>query len=86
MRDNPKHIESLKEHTIGLIDMVVVNLYPFEKTTQKPGVSIEEVIENIDIGGPSMLRSAAKNHRFVAVVCNTSRYSSIAAELRENKG
>ena len=86
LRDNPKHIESLKEHTIGLIDMVVVNLYPFEKTTQKPGVSIEEVIENIDIGGPSMLRSAAKNHRFVAVVCNTSRYSSIAAELRENKG
>ena len=86
LRDNPKHMESLKAHNIGLIDMVVVNLYPFEKTTQKPGVSIEEVIENIDIGGPSMLRSAAKNHRFVAVVCNTSRYSSIAAELRENKG
>ena len=86
LRDNPKHMESLKAHNIGLIDMVVVNLYPFEKTTQKPGVSIEEVIENIDIGGPSMLRSAAKNHRSVAVVCNTSRYSSIAAELRENQG
>ncbi|HAH19475.1 MAG: bifunctional phosphoribosylaminoimidazolecarboxamide formyltransferase/IMP cyclohydrolase [Omnitrophica WOR_2 bacterium GWF2_43_52] len=86
LRDNPKHMESLKEHKIGLIDMVVVNLYPFEKTTQKPGVSIEEVIENIDIGGPSMLRSAAKNHRSVAVVCTTSRYSSIVTELKENKG
>jgi phosphoribosylaminoimidazolecarboxamide formyltransferase/IMP cyclohydrolase len=86
LRDNPKHMQSLNEHNIGLIDMVVVNLYPFEKTTQKPGVEIEEVIENIDIGGPSMLRSAAKNHRFVAVVCNSSRYHQIIEELKKNKG
>ena len=66
--------------------MVVVNLYPFEKTTQKPGVSIEEVIENIDIGGPSMLRSAAKNHRSVAVICNPDRYPQVLGELKKNKG
>ncbi|MCX5702894.1 MAG: bifunctional phosphoribosylaminoimidazolecarboxamide formyltransferase/IMP cyclohydrolase [Candidatus Omnitrophica bacterium] len=69
-----------------LSTMVVVNLYPFEKTTQKPGVSIEEVIENIDIGGPSMLRSAAKNHQSVAVICNPDRYSQVIGELKENKG
>jgi len=86
LRNNPEHMQTLKEHGIGLIDMVVVNLYPFEKTTQKPGVSIEEVIENIDIGGPSMLRSAAKNHGSVAVVCNPARYSSILDELRKNGG
>ncbi|MCX5702851.1 MAG: bifunctional phosphoribosylaminoimidazolecarboxamide formyltransferase/IMP cyclohydrolase, partial [Candidatus Omnitrophica bacterium] len=84
LRDNPKHMQSLNEHNIGLIDMVVVNLYPFEKTTQKPGVEIEEVIENIDIGGPSMLRSAAKNHRFVAVVSNPKRYGQIIEELKKN--
>ena len=86
LRDNPEHINTLKEHNIGLIDMVVVNLYPFEKTTQKPGVTIEEVIENIDIGGPSMLRSAAKNHRSVAVICNPQRYGQIIEELRKNNG
>ena len=86
LRDNPQHMESLKAHNIGLIDMVVVNLYPFEKTIQKPGVSIEEAIENIDIGGPSMLRSAAKNHRSVAVVCNPERYAAVLAELKENGG
>jgi phosphoribosylaminoimidazolecarboxamide formyltransferase/IMP cyclohydrolase len=86
LRDNPAHMNTLKEHNIGLIDMVVVNLYPFEKTAQKPGVSIEEAIENIDIGGPSMLRSAAKNHRSVAVVCNPARYPQIIEELRQNKG
>jgi phosphoribosylaminoimidazolecarboxamide formyltransferase / IMP cyclohydrolase len=84
LRDNPEHMHTLKEHGIGLIDMVVVNLYPFEKTTQKPGVTIEEVIENIDIGGPSMLRSAAKNHRSVAVVCSPSRYSRVLEELKKN--
>lgn len=86
LRDNKEHMRALKEHDIGLIDMVVVNLYPFEKTTQKPGVSIEEVIENIDIGGPSMLRSAAKNHRSVAVVCNPARYTQVVEELKKNKG
>jgi len=63
-----------------------VNLYPFEKTTQKPGVTIEEVIENIDIGGPSMLRSAAKNSQSVAVICNPGRYSQVVSELKKNKG
>lgn len=86
LRDNPEHMESLKEHNIGLIDMVVVNLYPFEKTTQKPGADIEEVIENIDIGGPSMLRSAAKNHRSVAVICRQNRYSEVLSELQKNNG
>jgi len=86
LRNNPQHMQSLKEHDIGLIDMVVVNLYPFEKTTQKPNVAIEEVIENIDIGGPSMLRSAAKNHKYVAVICNPQRYPQVAAELKKNKG
>lgn len=86
LRNNPGHMSTLKEHNIGLIDMVVVNLYPFEKTTQKPGVAIEEVIENIDIGGPSMLRSAAKNHQSVAVICNPGRYGQVIAELKKNKG
>lgn len=86
LRDNQEHMKTLQANDLGLIDMVVVNLYPFEKTTQKPGVSIEEVIENIDIGGPSMLRSAAKNHRFVAVVCDPGRYPQVIEELRKNKG
>ena len=86
LRDNAEHMKTVKEHNIGLIDMVVVNLYPFEKTTQKPAVAIEEVIENIDIGGPSMLRSAAKNHRSVAVICNPERYAQVIEELRKNNG
>jgi len=86
LRNNNEHMNTLKEHNIGLIDMVVVNLYPFEKTTQKPGVKIEEVIENIDIGGPSMLRSAAKNHQSVTVICNPNRYSQIIQELKKNNG
>lgn len=86
LRDKPEHMQSLKEHEIGLIDMVVVNLYPFEKTIEKKDVSIEEVIENIDIGGPGMLRSAAKNSRGVAVVCNPNRYSQVVEELNKYKG
>lgn len=86
LRDNQEHMRIIKEHGIELIDMVVVNFYPFEKAIQKPGVSIEEVIENIDIGGPAMLRSAAKNYRFVAVVCNPNWYSQIIEELKKNKG
>lgn len=86
LRKNREHMKTLEEQGIGLIDMVVVNLYPFEKTIQKPGVSIEEVIENIDIGGPSMLRSAAKNHQSVAVICNPNRYTQIILELRKNNG
>ncbi len=86
LRDNPKHMQDLKEHDIGLIDMVVVNLYPFEKTTQKPNVTIDEVIENIDIGGPSMLRSAAKNHKDVAVICDPCHYNRVIDELKKNGG
>jgi len=86
LRENSQHMQTLKEHNIGLIDMVVVNLYPFEKTTQKPGVTIEEVIENIDIGGPSMLRSAAKNSHSVAVICNPDRYTQVAQQLKRNNG
>ena len=85
LRDNSEHLAKLKEHDISLIDMAVVNLYPFEKTIQKSGVSIEEVIENIDIGGPSMLRSAAKNAQSVAVICNPARYPQIIEELKNNR-
>lgn len=85
-RDIPEHMKQVEEHNIGLIDMVVVNLYPFEKVVSKPEVSIEEAIENIDIGGPSMLRSAAKNHKSVAVVCNNTRYPQIIKELKANNG
>ncbi len=86
LRRNQEHMQTLKEQNIGLIDLVVVNLYPFQETTRKPGVSIDEVIENIDIGGPSMLRSAAKNHQSVAVICNPQRYPQVIAELERNNG
>jgi len=86
LRENAEHMATLKKHGIGLIDMVVVNLYPFEKVIQKPEVQIGEVIENIDIGGPSMLRSAAKNHQSVAVVCNPGRYTGVLQELKKNDG
>ncbi len=86
LRNNPEHMAKLKEHDIGLIDMVVVNLYPFEKTIQKPGVTIEEAIENIDIGGPSMLRSAAKNSQSVCVVSDPKFYPDIITELKKNNG
>ena len=86
IRDKKEHMEQVKKHDIGLIDMVVVNLYPFEKTVAKPDVKIEEAIENIDIGGPSMLRSAAKNSRDVVVVCNPGRYKEIIDELKKNEG
>jgi phosphoribosylaminoimidazolecarboxamide formyltransferase/IMP cyclohydrolase len=86
LRENAQHMQTVKEHNIGLIDMVVVNLYPFEKTIQKPGVKQEEAIENIDIGGPSMLRSAAKNCRSVAVICDPEDYTEVVSELRKNNG
>lgn len=86
LRNNPLHIKTLLEHNIGLIDLVVVNLYPFAKAAQKPNARIEEIIENIDIGGPAMLRSAAKNYESVAVVCSSDRYAQVIAELRKNNG
>ncbi len=86
LRENPAHMQTLKEHNIGLIDLVVVNLYPFEKTVAKLDVTREQAIENIDIGGPSMLRSAAKNHQSVAVVSSPAQYQSIIKELEINQG
>jgi len=77
-REDSGHRAAVAEHGIPAIDMVVVNLYAFEKTAAKPGVPFEELIENIDIGGPSMIRSAAKNFQDVAVVTSPSDYSAIA--------
>jgi phosphoribosylaminoimidazolecarboxamide formyltransferase/IMP cyclohydrolase len=85
-RENPAHAAAVAEHGIQPIDMVVVNLYPFEKTAAKPGVAFEELIENIDIGGPSMIRSAAKNFHDVAVVTSPSDYPAIAEELAGSRG
>ena len=80
-RDDPAHMTAASEHGIDMIDLVVVNLYPFESTIQKPDVSLTDAIENIDIGGPSMLRSAAKNYHSVAVVVNPSRYHDVLADM-----
>lgn len=84
--DNPVHRKQLEEHHIQPIDLLIVNLYPFEATVEKNGVSFEEAIEQIDIGGPAMLRAAAKNYRFTCVVADPRAYSSIIAELRERNG
>jgi phosphoribosylaminoimidazolecarboxamide formyltransferase/IMP cyclohydrolase len=86
LRDNPEHLQRLAQQNIGLIDMLVVNLYPFQKVIRKPQVEIAEVIENIDIGGPAMLRSAAKNYQSVAVICNPQRYPQVIAQLKKNSG
>jgi phosphoribosylaminoimidazolecarboxamide formyltransferase/IMP cyclohydrolase len=85
-RENPAHVSSIEEHGIVPIDMIVVNLYAFEKTAAKPGVHFEEIIENIDIGGPSMIRSAAKNFQDVAVVTSTGDYDAIAQEMKASGG
>ena len=86
LRDNDEHVASMNEHGITPIDLVVVNLYPFEETIAKDGVSLEEAVENIDIGGPAMIRSASKNWRDVAVVTDTRLYPEIIAEMAENDG
>jgi AICAR transformylase/IMP cyclohydrolase PurH len=86
LRDNPEHQAAMREHGIEPIDLVCINLYPFAKTIEKPGVTFEEAIENIDIGGPSMIRSAAKNHRFVLVVTSPDRYEKVLGDLREHGG
>ena len=81
-RDDPEHLKALKDNHIEFIDMVCVNLYPFRETISKPGVKMEDAIENIDIGGPSMLRSAAKNWADVTVVCDPADYDAILDEIR----
>ena len=83
-RGNPKHDIDRNANDIGLIDIVAVNLYPFKETIAKPDVTFEEAIENIDIGGPSMVRSAAKNHKDVAVLTNPGQYGIFLDALNEN--
>ena len=78
----PEHMQQLEKNRIDTIDMVVVNLYPFRETIQKPGVTLEDAIENIDIGGPTMIRSAAKNYQDVIVVVEPREYPAILAELK----
>lgn len=85
MRDKPEHMEQLKELDIETIDIVAINLYPFKETILKPGVTLEDAIENIDIGGPTMLRSAAKNHKDVVVVCDPADYETVISELKEKE-
>jgi phosphoribosylaminoimidazolecarboxamide formyltransferase/IMP cyclohydrolase len=81
VRDNPEHIQAMEEHGIKGIDMVVVNLYPFRQTIAKAGVTLEEAVENIDIGGPAMIRASAKNFQYVTVVVNPERYDAVLTEL-----
>src|SRR3954449_6651810 len=86
VRDNPAHVATLNEHGIEAIDLVCVNLYPFEQTAARRGVEEHEVIENIDIGGPSLIRASAKNFAFTAVVTSPESYDAIADELRVGDG
>jgi phosphoribosylaminoimidazolecarboxamide formyltransferase/IMP cyclohydrolase len=86
IRDNPDHVKKMKEYHIEPIDLVVVNLYPFEATIAKKDSSLEEAIENIDIGGPTMLRSAAKNYRFVTVIVDPADYPAVLKEMKDNRG
>ena len=84
LRNNEHHVKQAIENHIDMIDLVVVNLYPFKETISKENVALEEAIENIDIGGPSMLRSAAKNHLFVTVVCDANDYRRVIEEIKTN--
>jgi len=86
LRDKSEHAQAMRQHGIEPIDLVCVNLYPFEQTVAKPGCTLEEAIENIDIGGPSMIRSAAKNHRFVAVVTSPDQYDRVIEQMRSSNG
>ena len=86
LRDNENHVASMREHGIDAIDLVVVNLYPFEQTIANEDVTLEEAVENIDIGGPAMIRSASKNWRDVAVVTDARLYESVSTEMRETDG
>ena len=83
-RDKPEHITQLNDHQISTIDIIVVNLYPFEATVSKPTVTFDEAIENIDIGGPTLLRAAAKNHEFVIVVSDPNDYEWVAKNIAAN--
>lgn len=86
IRENKEHVGTMSQHGIEPIDMVVVNLYAFEKTVAKPDCTLEEAIENIDIGGPTLIRAAAKNSRYVAVVTDPADYKSILDEMEQSGG
>ena len=83
VRSNPEHVKAMEEHGIKPIDLVVVNLYPFKETISKPGVTEAEAIENIDIGGPAMVRASAKNFKDVVIVTYPSRYAMLMEMLKE---
>jgi phosphoribosylaminoimidazolecarboxamide formyltransferase/IMP cyclohydrolase len=85
-RDSPAHMDALSQHQIPTIDMVVVNLYPFRQTVEREHCSLEDAIENIDIGGPAMLRSSAKNHKDVVVICDPTDYAPVLDEMRAAQG
>jgi phosphoribosylaminoimidazolecarboxamide formyltransferase/IMP cyclohydrolase len=84
VRDNASHVSQMEAYGIQPIDLVVVNLYPFRETVAKPDVTIEDAVENIDIGGPTMVRSSAKNHKYVAVVVDPGDYEQVASEIRDS--
>ena len=86
VRDNPEHVKQMQENNIQPIDLVVVNLYPFKATIKKENVTLAEAVENIDIGGPAMIRAAAKNFKFVTVVTNPDKYEEIAKIISETGG
>ncbi|MBR6012180.1 MAG: IMP cyclohydrolase [Selenomonadaceae bacterium] len=86
VRDNPEHVKQMEENGIKPIDLVVVNLYPFKSTIRKKDVTLAEAVENIDIGGPAMIRAAAKNFKFVTVITNPDKYEEIAKMISENGG
>ena len=86
LRSNPAHVKTMQDHGIKNIDMVVVNLYPFKQTIEKPGCTFEDAIENIDIGGPAMLRSAAKNFESVTVITDPADYDAVLADMEKSGG
>ena len=86
LRDNEEHLAAMRQHGIEPIDLICVNLYPFEQTVAKPNCTFAEAIENIDIGGPAMIRSAAKNHRSIVVVTDAVQYDKVLKHLRANGG
>ncbi len=85
-RSNPEHVKKMQEYGIDPIDMVVVNLYPFEETVARKDCTLEDAIENIDIGGPTMLRSAAKNYADVTVIVDPADYAGVLSEMQRNDG
>ena len=86
VRDNPEHMAQMEKHGIKGIDLVAVNLYPFKETIAKPDVTLAEAIENIDIGGPAMVRASAKNFKFETIVTNPAKYNEVIAQIKENGG